>query len=204
MGGQAIPVGLIDRATALGVRVTTTYGSAETAGGVVYDGTPIGDTEVRISSDGQIDLSTSSLALGYLDNTGNVTPWSFSTEGDHRWWHTTDIGAVNDGVLTVLGRTDDVIVTGGIKVSLGDVDRVLEAAGVNAVASWFADDTWGQVPALVSETELDRDAVRDLIEREVSTEARPYRFVTVPELPRLSSGKIDRRAVHGLVANVES
>ena len=204
VGGQAIPVGLIDRATALGVRVTTTYGSAETAGGVVYDGTPIGDTEVRISSDGQIDLSTSSLALGYLDNTGNVTPWSFSTEGDHRWWHTTDIGAVNDGVLTVLGRTDDVIVTGGIKVSLGDVDRVLEAAGVNAVASWFADDTWGQVPALVSETELDRDAVRDLIEREVSTEARPYRFVTVPELPRLSSGKIDRRAVHGLVANVES
>jgi O-succinylbenzoic acid--CoA ligase len=95
-------------------------------------------------------------------------------------------------------------VTGGIKVSLGDIDRVLDAAGVNAVASWFADDTWGQVPALVSETELDRDAVRDLIEREVSTEARPYRFVTVPELPRLSSGKIDRRAVHDLVSNVES
>jgi O-succinylbenzoic acid--CoA ligase len=204
VGGQAIPDGLVDRANDLGVRVTKTYGSAETAGGVVYDGTPIGDTEVRIVSDGQIELSTSSLALGYLADSGMVTPWSFSTEDGRRWWHTTDVGVVQDGVLTVVGRTDDVIVTGGIKVALGDIDRVLDAAGVNAVASWFADDTWGQVPAIVSETELDRDAVRDLIEREVSTEARPYRFVTVPELPRLSSGKIDRRAVHGLVANVES
>jgi len=204
VGGQAIPDGIIDRATALGVRVTKTYGSAETAGGVVYDGVPIGDTEVRIAPDGQIELSTSSLALGYLDDSGMVTPWSFSTEDDRRWWHTTDIGAMHDGVLTVLGRTDDIIVTGGIKVSLGDIDRVLDSAGVDAVASWFADDTWGQVPALVSETELDRDAVRELIEREVSPEARPYRFVTVLEFPRLSSGKIDRRAVHDLVANVES
>jgi len=204
VGGQAIPVGLIDRAMALGVSVTRTYGSAETAGGVVYDGTPIGDTEVRIADGGLIEISTASLALGYLDDGGMVTPWSFSTEDDRRWWHSSDIGTIHDGVLTVVGRTDDVIVTGGIKVSLGDIDRVLDAAGVDAVASWFADDTWGQVPALVSETELDRDAVRDLIEREVSTEARPYRFVTVPELPRLSSGKIDRRAVHDLVANVES
>ncbi len=204
VGGQVIPAGLVDRATALGVRVTRTYGSAETAGGVVYDGTPIGDTEVRIALDGQIELSTSSLALGYLDDTGNIAPWSFSTEDDRRWWHSTDLGEVVNGVLTVLGRSDDVIVTGGIKVALSDIDRVLDAAGVNAVASWFADDSWGQVPALVSDTELDRDAVRDLIEREVSLEARPYRFVTVPKLPRLSSGKIDRRAVHELVANVES
>lgn len=204
VGGQAIPAGLIDRANELGIRVTKTYGSAETAGGVIYDGLPIGDTEVRLSSDDHIELSTSSLALGYLDDKGTVTPWSFSTEDDRRWWHTADIGAIVDGSLTVVGRTDDIIVTGGIKVSLGDIDRVLDAAGIIAVATWFTDDTWGQVPALVSESELDRDTVRDLIEREVSAEARPYRFVTVPELPRLSSGKIDRRAVHDLVANVES
>ena len=99
---------------------------------------------------------------------------------------------------------DDIIITGGIKVSLGDIDRVLESAGIDAVASWFADEKWGQVPALVSTSELDREVVRDLIERELSKAARPYRFVTVLELPRLSSGKIDRRALNELVAKDES
>jgi O-succinylbenzoic acid--CoA ligase len=104
----------------------------------------------------------------------------------------------------VLGRADDIIITGGIKVSLADIDRVLADAGVDAVATWFEDETWGQVPAVVSTTELDRDAIRLLIETAVSKEARPYRFVTVDAIPRLDSGKIDRRAVRALVAGSQS
>ncbi len=203
VGGQAIPDGLIDRATALGVRVTTTYGSAETAGGVVYDGRPIGDTRVRIAEDGRVIIATSSLADGYVGD-DELTATSFRAEDGTRWWHTTDVGELTGGELAILGRMDDIIITGGIKVSLGDIDRVLESAGVDAVASWFADETWGQVPALVSTSDLDPEVVRDLIERELSKAARPYRFVTVSELPRLSSGKIDRRALQELVAKDES
>jgi O-succinylbenzoic acid--CoA ligase len=203
VGGQAIPSGLIDRATTLGICVTKTYGSAETAGGVVYDGRPIGDTRVRIAEDGRVVIATSSLAHGYVGD-DELTATSFRVEDGTPWWHTTDVGELTEGELTILGRMDDVIITGGIKVSLGDIDRVLESAGIDAVASWFADEKWGQVPALVSTSDLDREVVRDLIERELSKAARPYRFVTVPELPRLSSGKIDRRALQELVVKDES
>jgi len=203
VGGQAIPSGLIDRATAMGIRVTKTYGSAETAGGVVYDGRPIGDTRVRIAEDGRVIIASSSLADEYHGDT-ELTATSFRVDDGTRWWFTTDLGVLDDGELTIFGRVDDIIITGGIKVSLGDIDRVLESAGVDAAASWFADDTWGQVPALVSTSDLDREVMRDLIERELSKAARPYRFVAVSELPRLSSGKIDRRALQELVARDDS
>lgn len=203
VGGQAIPAGVVDRAVALGIRITRTYGSAETAGGVVYDGHPIGDTVVRIDADDRIAISTSSLADGY-DGDDALTSDNFIVDDGRRWWRTSDLGSLEDGVLTVEGRADDIIVTGGIKVSLGDVDRVLSAAGIDAVATWFPDDTWGQVPAVVATTELDRTQIRALVERELSREARPYRFVTVTEFPRLSSGKIDRRALRELVAAAES
>ena len=204
VGGQATPAGLIERATGLGLHVTRTYGSAETAGGVVYDGRPIGGTDVRISADNRIDISSSSLADEYVGDPA-LTESSFVVDdGGVRWWRTTDLGSIVDGVLTVLGRADDIIITGGIKVSLADIDRVLVDAGFDAVATWFPDDTWGQVPAVVSTAELDRDAIRSLIETTLTKESRPYRFVTVDALPRLESGKIDRRAVRALVERSQS
>lgn len=204
VGGQAIPAGLIDRATALGIRVTKTYGSAETAGGVVYDGLPIGDAMVRIAGDGLIELSTSSLALGYLTDSGEITTVSFSTEGERRWWQTSDLGRMESGLLSITGRVDDIIIAGGVKVSLTEIDHALSNAGINAVVSWYSVDGWGQVPAILSTSELDHDAIRTLIERTVSKEARPSRFVVVDVIPLLPSGKIDRRAVQEMVANGES
>lgn len=203
VGGQSVPAGLVERAASLGIAVTTTYGSAETAGGIVYDGLPIGDTVIRIGENDRIHVATSSLADGY-EGDEKLTAESFVVEDGVRWWRTTDLGSLDEGVLTVTGRADDIIITGGIKVSLGDIDRVLASAGIDAVTSWFGDNTWGQVPALVATTELDRDAIRALIETELSKEARPYRFVTVAAIPRLPSGKVDRRAVHELVNRLES
>jgi O-succinylbenzoic acid--CoA ligase len=203
VGGQATPDGLIARATGLGLHVTRTYGSAETAGGVVYDGRPIGDTALRISADNCIEISSSSLAEEYVDDPDR-TASSFVVDDGVRWWRTTDRGSLTDGVLSVHGRADDIIITGGIKVSLADIDRVLADSGFDAVATWFEDETWGQVPAIVSTTELDREAIRSLIETTLSKESRPYRFATVDALPRLDSGKIDRRAVRALVEHPQS
>jgi len=203
IGGQAIPAGLVARATELGIRVTATYGSAETAGGVVYDGRPIGDTIVRIGSDDQIEISSASLADGYAGD-DELTCASFINDGGRRWWRTTDLGSLTDGVLSVRGRVDDIIIAGGIKVSLAEIERVLAAEGIDAAVSWYEVDGWGQVPAIVSTTELDSDAIRALIETTVSKEARPSRFVTVDEIPRLASGKIDRIAVRALVERSQS
>lgn len=204
VGGQATPERLIARATGLGLNVTRTYGSAETAGGVVYDGRPIGDTLIRISSNDRIEISSSSLADKYVGDPDLTESCFVVDEGGVRWWRTTDLGSVTDGVLAVHGRADDIIITGGIKVSLADIDRVLVNAGFDAVATWFDDEAWGQVPAVVSTSTLDRDAIRSLIERTLSKESRPYRFVTVDEIPRLDSGKIDRRAVRALVEHPQT
>lgn len=204
VGGQATPEGLIARATGLGLHVTRTYGSAETAGGVVYDGRPIGDTVLRIAADDRIEIASSSLADEYVDDPERTAASFVADENGVRWWRTTDLGAITDGILSVKGRADDIIITGGIKVSLADIDRVLADAGFDAVATWFEDETWGQVPAIVSTTELDRDAIRSLIETTLSKESRPYRFATVDALPRLESGKIDRRAVRALVEHPQS
>ncbi len=196
VGGQAIPEGLVARAEALGARVVRTYGSAETAGGVVYDGVPIGDTSIRTDSEGVLQVSGSSLASGYLGDPDR-TARDFTTEpSGQRWFRTSDRAEFTDGKLTILGRVDDIIVTGGVKVSLADIDRVLEKFGSNARATWFTDAEWGQVPAVIADVELDLDAVRTHVERELGKPARPYRVVTVDAIPTLSSGKVDRTALH--------
>lgn len=194
VGGQAIPTGLVKRAMELGARVITTYGSAETAGGVVYDGEPIGDTQLRITDDGVLEISTSSLANGYADDD------ELSKEAFHGgWFRTSDLAHIDDGRLVVDGRIDDIIVTGGVKVSLADIERVLESAGYSAVATWFADDEWGQVPALVSTQPLDLVEIRAVVEARLGKAARPYRIVTVSTIPTLSSGKVDRVAIREIV-----
>jgi len=191
VGGQAIPAKLVERATQLGARVVRTYGSAETAGGVVYDGLPIGDTTLRINDDGILEVSSSSLASGYLGD--DARTMETFVDG---WFRTSDRAHFDDGRLVIDGRADDVIVTGGVKVSLADIDRVLEQFPGNARATWFADEEWGQVPAVITDTELDLDVVRARIENQLGKSARPYRLFTVDHLPVLSSGKSDRQALH--------
>ena len=194
VGGQAIPAGLVDRATALGARIIRTYGSAETASGIVYDGKPIGDTQLRIADDGVLEVSTASLFSGYEDD-----PTRTAEALVDGWFRTSDRARIDNGLLVIEGRVDDIIVTGGVKVSLADIERVLAEAGIQAVASWFADDEWGQVPALVTTKSLDLDSVRLVIEKALGKAARPYRVMTVDEIPTLSSGKFDRRAIGEIV-----
>jgi len=194
VGGQAIPAGLVDRATALGARVIRSYGSAETAGGVVYDGMPIGDAKLRLDADGILEISSSTLANGYLGDDAR-TAESF-IDG---WFRTTDRARIDDGLLVIEGRADDIIVSGGVKVSLADIERVLVEFAIDAVASWFPDDEWGQVPAIVSPKPVDLDEVRRVVEAALGKAARPYRALIVDTIPMLSSGKVDRMAVHEIV-----
>ena len=196
VGGQAIPAGLVQRATGLGARIIRTYGSAETAGGVVYDGVPIGDTELHITANGILEIRTSSLASGYHGD-AERTARDF-VDG---WYRTSDRAHFDDGKLVIDGRADDVIITGGIKVSLGDIERTLDAHGLTAFATWFTDEQWGQVPALVTTEQLEYDEIRDVIERELGKAARPYRIVRVDAIPLLVSGKVDRRRLLEIVDN---
>ena len=108
------------------MRVVTTYGSSETCGGCVYDGFPLEDVLVRVEDDGRILLGGATIAAGYLQ-APELSAATFSEEDGVRWYRTNDLGELDaDGRLTVLGRADDVVITGGVKVSAAHVQAELE------------------------------------------------------------------------------
>ena len=140
IGGGPMPAGVAERASAAGVPVVRTYGMSETAGGCVYDGLPLDGVRMRID-DGRVVLGGATLAKGYRNP---IDPDPFFEPG---WFRTDDVGSVDDsGVLTVLGRVDDAISTGGLTV----LPQLVEAAvashdGVaECVVFGVADERLGQ------------------------------------------------------------
>ncbi|NRD25246.1 AMP-binding protein [Frigoribacterium sp. VKM Ac-2836] len=210
IGGQATPATLVGRARRLGVTVVRTYGSSETSGGCVYDGVPVGRTRVEVV-DGQVELGGPSLAEGYLDDPER-TAAAFVMRDGLRWYRTGDAGTVSsDGVLTVSGRIDDVIVSGGEKVSLGVVERaVREQPGLaDAVVVRAAHARWGEVPVVVtaaapppSGAADDLAALRRAVAVVAGRAAAPDRIVRVDVVPLLPSGKPDRVALTRLVRDL--
>jgi o-succinylbenzoate---CoA ligase len=190
LGGAAAPAGLLTAARDAGVPVVTTYGMTETCGGCVYDGVPLDGVRAEVRDDGRIWISGPVLFSGYLG--GPPAP----ADG---WFRTGDLGALDAaGRLTVRGRADDVINTGGHKVVPGEVAAALQACpGVrDAAVVGQPDPEWGErVVAVVVPTdpgdppalELLRSHVRERLPRY----AIPSRVVMVGAVPMLPSGKHD-------------
>jgi O-succinylbenzoic acid--CoA ligase len=206
LGGAAPPPGLVGEALAAGARVVTTYGMSETCGGCVYDGLPLDDVRVRTGEDGLIQIAGPVLFSGYWpDLAGGRLPGtpagSWAAAGG--WFTTSDLGEVDaGGRLTVRGRADDVINTGGEKVLPGEVESVLGTiAGVrDVVVVGLSDPEWGElVTAIV--VPADPADPPDLARLRAGTRDRlpgyaaPRGLVLVPEIPLLASGKPDRLAL---------
>ncbi|MDQ1085042.1 MULTISPECIES: AMP-binding protein [Microbacterium] len=209
IGGQALAPAVRERAASAGVRIVRTYGSSETSGGCVYDGIPLDGVGVRLV-DGEVQLSGPTLAEGYLGEPAR-TASVFSVDADGtRWYRTGDGGELTDGVLSVTGRLDNVIVSGGVNVSLDRVEAAVRGIpGLEAaVVVPIPDAAWGQgsavvVPGMAAVEEADVLArVRVVVAEAVGAPARPARVVGVTELPTLSSGKPDRAALRARVARL--
>lgn len=205
VGGQAIQPELVERADQLDVHVVRTYGSSETSGGCVYDGRPIGNTLVRVI-DGQVELSGAVLAEGYLGEPGRTSE-RFVEEHGVRWYRTGDLGEFDQetGVLRVLGRADNVIISGGEKVSLDAVQRVVRSLHGLGTAVVVAgdDEQWGQVPVVVVPTGTDArlTLIRDAVASALGKAARPASVVAVETIPHLPSGKPDLAVLRHIVAS---
>ncbi len=211
VGGQALPQPLRERADALGVRLVRTYGSTETSGGCVYDGIPLDSVGVRAVA-GELRIAGPMLADGYLGD-GELTARMFShDEHGIRWYHTGDLGLVDEGVVRVHGRADNVIVSGGINISLDRVEGIVRRIPglTSAVVVGVDDERWGEASVIVAprgealrRSESDQLAhARDLVAEELGRHARPVRLVMVDRLDVLSSGKPDREAIRRAVAEL--
>lgn len=200
VGGAATPPGLLERARAAGLRVVTTYGMTETCGGCVYDGVPLAGVDVRID-DGAVAVAGPVLAHGYLGRP-DLDAAAFRTVDGVRWLRTADRGVLDGGRLTILGRADDVIVTGGQKVDPTAVEAVLELDPDvdEACVVGIADDEWGELVVAVvvpraGSAMPDSERLRRDVGRTLGRAAEPRRLVLVDGLPRVGPGKVDRAAV---------
>lgn len=209
VGGQAIPAATLERAQDAGARVVRTYGSTETSGGCVYDGRPLRGVRVRVV-DGEVRVAGPTLADGYLGDPA-ATEAAFPRDADGtRWYRTGDAGIIEDDLLRLRGRIDNVIVSGGINVSLDRVERIVRSiAGLeSAVVVGVADDRWGEaavvvVPrgeALRRSESVQLEEARTAVAEEIGAHARPTRLVLVDDLATLPSGKPDREAIRAAVA----
>ncbi|EID16149.1 o-succinylbenzoate--CoA ligase [Mycolicibacterium phlei] len=196
IGGGPLPAGVAEKAAAAGIPVVRTYGMSETAGGCVYDGLPLDGVRVRID-DGRVVLGGPTVAKGYRNP---VTPDPFAELG---WFRTDDVGTVDDsGRLTVLGRADDAISTGGLTVMPHLVESAIGTHEAVAECAVFGvpDERLGQrvVAAVVVAPGHDAPTVADLrahVGARMDATAAPREIHVVDELPRRGIGKLDRRAL---------
>lgn len=198
VGGQALAPALAARARAIGARIVRTYGSSETAGGCVYDGIPLRGVGVRIH-DGEVQLSGPTLADGYLGDPDRTHAVFVHDEAGTRWYRTGDVGTFDGERVTVTGRADNVIISGGINISLDRVERIVRtvAGFESAVVVPVPDERWGQASVVVAAGGAagrpDAEAaIRAAVAEALGTPARPRGILAVDEIPLLASGKPDR------------
>jgi len=210
IGGQALPPVIMERAQGMGARIVRTYGSTETSGGCVYDGRPLGGVGVRIA-DGEVQISGPTLADGYLGDS-QATDAAFRQDDGRRWYRTGDAGLIEDDVLRVRGRIDNVIVSGGVNISLDRVERVVRAVPglASAVVIGVPDARWGEASVVVAprgealrrSESVQLEEARTAVSAEIGPHARPSRLVLVDELATLPSGKPDREAIRRALATL--
>ena len=200
VGGGPVDPGLRERAAAAGVSVVATYGSAETAGGCVYDGVALDGVGLAVDGDGRLRIAGPVLFDGY-EGDPSLTAQAL-VDG---WFLTSDAARIDeDGRLQVLGRLDDMVVTGGVNVPGAAVARRLRAhpAVREAEVLGVPDVEWGN--RLVAYLVLDRVGSLDLDEaRSWVAEAHPRswaprQLVVVDAMPLLANGKPDRVRLRAL------
>ena len=244
LGGAPASASLLAVAGELGLNVVTTYGSAETAGGCVYSGVALPGVRLRVVPEdagladspvvagaeaaGRIWLGGEHLASGYMGDNARTASHFFVDAHGCRWYRTDDYGSLvppapntpeddSASVLSVLGRSDDVIITGGVKVSSHAVAAVLEShpAVREAAVAGVPDARWGAaVIAAVTLRNLPEHYGADAAETagqlqqlcgaRLGAAGVPKVVRIVPDFPAASTGKPDRLAIYSMLCKAHA
>ena len=248
LGGAPASADLLAAATALGLNTVTTYGSAETAGGCVYSGSVLPGVQVKLVPEegmpavpdiegksaneesvqvGRIWISGVHLASGYIGDAARTAEHFFTAADGTRWYRTDDYGLLapdsnencSEPRLQVLGRSDDVLISGGVKISARAVATVLEEhpAVREACVIGLPDARWGTaiaaavtlVPsagAAAAPTEnrlaLNEELcalLRAHCAEKLGAPAAPKQLSILPDFPLTSTGKPDRAEIYSIL-----
>jgi o-succinylbenzoate---CoA ligase len=203
VGGGPTDPALVERAAARGVRVVTTYGMSETCGGCVYDGRPLPGVDVELDDDDRIMIRSRSLFSGYRlrpDLTAAaLVGGRFRTQDRGRW---------QAGRLIVLGRTDDIVITGGHKVDLEEVERCAQRWAADrqarAVVLGIPDAVWGTVIIAASDSPGPLEDMQAAVCQSLPVYAMPRELIHLDPLPWLASGKPDRVAIRSMIMKMHA
>ena len=248
LGGAPASADLLAAATALGLNTVTTYGSAETAGGCVYSGSVLPGVRVELVPEegmpavpdiegksaneesvqvGRIWISGAHLASGYIGDAARTAEHFFTAADGTRWYRTDDYGLLapdsnkncSEQRLQVLGRSDDVLISGGVKISARAVATVLEEhpAVREACVIGLPDARWGTAIAaavtLVPSTDAaatstqNRPALNEELcallrarcAEKLGAPAAPKQLSILPDFPLTSTGKPDRAEIYSIL-----
>lgn len=257
LGGAPASADLLAAATALGLNTVTTYGSAETAGGCVYSGSilpgvrvelvpeegmpAVPDTDGKPAQVGRIWISGAHLANGYIGDAARTAEHFFTAADGTRWYRTDDYGLLSPAAtpnsnkncseqrLQVLGRSDDVLISGGVKISARAVATVLEEhpAVREACVVGLPDARWGTAIAAAVTLVPSADAAAALVPsagaaaaptenrptlneelcallrarcaEKLGAPAAPKQLSILPDFPLTSTGKPDRAEIYSIL-----
>jgi o-succinylbenzoate---CoA ligase len=204
LGGARAEPELLAAARALGGRVVTSYGMTETGGGCVYDGIPLDGVEVALTGTGRIRLRGPVLLRTYRGAGPAEGASPLDAEG---WFTTTDVGRWDGERLQVLGRADDVVVSGGENVPAGAVATSLRShpAVRDAAVVGRPDPAWGEaVVAVVVPTDPAAPptlaALRAHVRVSHPAVHAPRDLVLIAALPRDAMGKVSAAELRRFVA----
>ena len=248
LGGAPASADLLAAATALGLNTVTTYGSAETAGGCVYSGSVLPGVQVKLVPEegmpavpdiegksaieesvqvGRIWISGEHLASGYIGDAARTAEHFFTAANGTRWYRTDDYGLLapdsnkncSEQRLQVLGRSDDVLISGGVKISARAVATVLEEhpAVREACVIGLPDARWGTaiaaavtlVPSAGTAAAPTENSpapneelcalLRARCAEKLGAPAAPKQLSILPDFPLTSTGKPDRAEIYSIL-----
>lgn len=197
IGGAMIPMQLIASAKEHGINLVTSYGMTEMCGGCVYDGRALPGVNIEIRDLGRIALRGPMRAIGYLDN-NEANAESFVDD----WFLTSDSGTLDqNGLLQITGRADDVIISGGEKISPNEVAKILQKhlPTYEIYVLGIPDEEWGQSLRVVvadnerkvTSQEVSLQKIRNLVGEELGKVATPRSLLLLSEIPVKENGKVD-------------
>ncbi|HSQ01286.1 MAG TPA: enolase C-terminal domain-like protein [Candidatus Dormibacteraeota bacterium] len=197
LGGAPAPRALLRDCARRGVPVVTTYGMTEAASQIAADGRPLLGVALRVMRDG---VAARRGEIGTIEVAGPVV--SPGQLGENGWLATRDLGYLDaDGRLAVVGRADDVIISGGENVHPREVEQALESHPEVAEACVFGlpDPLWGEIVAAwvrpVPASAIDVPTLAAHARGRLAGHKVPRRLTVVADFPRSAAGKILRHAV---------
>jgi O-succinylbenzoic acid--CoA ligase len=198
VGGAALTTDLHLQAEKAGINVVVTYGMTETSGGCVYNGVPLEGVEVSITPESRVAIKGSVLAHTYL---GAEALWE--TQYKDGWFHSSDIGRLENEKLIIEGRSDDVIISGGENISLSAIESSLHThfPHKNFAAFSVKDSKWGDAlhVAIAGDGFPSEEEVAAYLGEQFGEFTKPKGFLHLPELPLIGIGKVDRKKLTELL-----